>query len=75
MAADQAIEDQYLNDLIYIGNKAHDFGLSDVLCITKGQYTKRKDELESQRLPWLNQAKVMAAYSYVELGADFALLI
>ena len=54
MAADQAIEDQYLNDLIYIGNKAHDFGLSDVLCITKGQYTKRKDELESQRLPWLN---------------------
>lgn len=47
-------EDQYINDLIYIGNMAKAFGLAEVLNLTIDQYNKRKEELEGQKPPWLN---------------------
>ncbi|MGU3577042.1 hypothetical protein ACLBWZ_16120 [Brucellaceae bacterium C25G] len=47
-------KDQYLNDLMYIGNLAKEFELYEILSITIEQYNKRKAELEGEIPPWLN---------------------
>lgn len=48
------IKDKYLNDLIYIGNLAREFGLSEILSITISHYNKRKEELEGETPPWIH---------------------
>lgn len=50
----QTTEDQYLNDLIYIGETAKAFGLTEVLSLTMKQYNLRQEELNKQKLPWVN---------------------
>lgn len=50
----QETGDQYLDDLIYLGETARAFGLDEVLSITIDEYKKRKEELDAQNPPWLN---------------------